>query len=121
MQLVGPTPPAIGSAFGERFLASALAQQLQDPLPYCGIVRSQFARLEQHGISALAKPGEGNKSMTDNQSKRIKRSSGGGVTGKRVEAEKEKSIRAEALTPERRAELELKRAAREVRGRPPSI
>jgi hypothetical protein len=112
---------AAASAFGERFLASALGQELQDPLPSCAIVLSQFARLEQHRISALAKPDEGNRSMTDNQSKLIKRSSGNSVTGKRAKAGKEKSVRAEALTPERRAELELKRAAREVRGRPPSI
>ena len=60
--------------------------------------------------------------MSDNQPKLIKTSSGGGgVTGKRAKAQKEKSVCAEELTPERRAELELKRAARELRGRPPSI
>ena len=59
--------------------------------------------------------------MSDNQSKLIKRSSGGGVTGRRAKARKEKSVRTEELTTERRAELELKRAARELRGRPPSI
>jgi hypothetical protein len=109
------------SAFGERFLASALGQESQEPLPSCAIVRAQFARLEQHRISALAEPDEGTRSMTDNQSKLIKRSSGGGVTGKRAKAGKEKSVRAETLTAERRAELELKRVARGVCGRPPSI
>jgi len=59
--------------------------------------------------------------MSDNQSKLIKRSSAEGVTGKRAKARKEKSVRAEDVTSERRAELGLKRAARERRGRPPSI
>ena len=42
------------SAFARRFLASALAQLSQDPLPFCGTVRSQLARLEQHRATTLA-------------------------------------------------------------------
>jgi len=58
--------------------------------------------------------------MNDKRSQLNKRSSGG-VTRERAKARKGKSVSTEELTPERRAELELKRAARELRRRPPSI
>ena len=59
--------------------------------------------------------------MSDKQPKLIKKASRGGVAGNSAKPRQEKSVSSEELTPERRVELELKRAARELRGRPPSI
>lgn len=59
--------------------------------------------------------------MSDNQPKLIRRALRGAVTGEIEKPLKKKSVRSEELTPEQRAELELKHTARELRGRPPSI
>jgi hypothetical protein len=114
---------AADNRFAERFLASALARFLGDLLPSCTVIRSQLARLEQHGTSKLAQSGsQGNRNMIRNsQSKHTAVPSRRAATSNRAKAPKQTTTRHEELSHERRAELELKWAAREMRGRPPSI
>jgi len=57
----------------------------------------------------------------DNRSKFEPTRSGDAAEAKRIKARKPATTRSEELTPERRAELELKRAAQQMRGRPSSI
>lgn len=109
--------------FAERLLASALAELLGDPLPSCRTVGAELTRLERHRPPAIVQPGkQREKEMArDNQSKLGPPRSGGAADAKRAKARKPATTRPEKLTPERRAELELKRAAQEMRGRPSSI
>jgi hypothetical protein len=110
------------TAFAERLLASALAQLLGDPLPSCGTVGAELTRFEQHSRPAMAQPGKREEEMArSNRSKPEATRSGGAAQAKRKKTRKPASTRPEELTPERRAELELQRAAQQMRGRPPSI
>ena len=107
--------------FAERVLASALAQLLDDPVPYCGGVGAELSRLEQRRPT-MAQPGKREEQMArNNRSKLEPARSAGAAEAKRAKARKPATTRPEELTPDRRAELELKRAAQQMRGRPSSI
>lgn len=107
---------AAQTQFAERILASGLAKLIGDPLPSCAAVRSQLARLEQHasarGVGQMA---------NDNRSAAKPARSGRGAAAKPPEAARPATTVPEELTTERRAALELRRAAQQQRGRPPSI
>lgn len=107
--------------FAERFLASALAELIGDPAPSCTFVLARLARFEQHRPPPARQP--------DNQrEQQIVRDKPSNAQPRRTTARtkppktaKPSSTRREGLSPEQRADLELKRAARQTRGRPPSI
>jgi hypothetical protein len=113
---------AAQTEFAERVLASALAAALGDPLPSCGVVKARLAELERHRQLAASQSGNGERSMADNG-----RSDEGPPRAERREAAKAAkparrvTTKPEALTAEQRTQLALKRAARQMRGRPPSI
>ena len=99
------------SGFTERVLASALAELLGDPVPSCRTVGAELARLEQRR-PAMAQPGKREEEMArNNRSKLEAARSAGAAEAKRTKARKPATTRPEELTPERRAKLELKRAA----------
>lgn len=106
--------------FAQRVLASALAQMIGDPLPACGVVRSQLARFEQHRRPAIAQPDSFKERRLVEQNRPD--SGPGRDAASTKPAKSGKSLtRREELTPERRSVLELRRAAHRLRGRPPSI
>ncbi len=106
--------------FAVRALASALAEPLGDPLPSCGIVRSQLAQFEQHQHLVSAQPAKGGREMArDNRS--TARPDRPDPLAKPAKAAKRPTTQPEELTADERAALELRAAARKVRGRPPSI
>lgn len=109
--------------FAERLLASALAELLGDPLPSCGTVGAELTRFERNRRPAMARPGKQREEemARDNRSKIEPTRSGGAAEAKRAKTRKPATTRPEELTPEQRAELELKRAAQQMRGRPSSI
>ena len=113
--------------FAQRVLASALAQILGDPAPSCARVRAELARLERHHAPAPAPTGkEGDEQMARNKRLTPEGTASGpaadtGNGAKPAKALKSGTTRPEELTVDERAVLELKRAARQMRGRPPSI
>jgi len=109
---------AAQARFAESIAAAALAQFLGDKLPSCAIVRSTLAQFEEHRQAAEHK--EGQMARSDRQ--------GGGPTRHTASAgaDPRKAVRRtstqrEDLSAERRATLELRRAAQQARGKPPSI
>lgn len=108
--------------FVARLVASALAEQLNDPLPSCAAVRAELARLEQHRPAATHADNQGGGRMAgQNQSDEDPARKAATAKPAKAAAAKPATTRREELTPERRAALALKRAAQKERGRPPSI
>jgi hypothetical protein len=108
--------------FDERVLAGALADLLDDLVPSCGAVRAQLALLEKHRRAVPLRPG----TQHPAQMARANRSDGApalAISSPRAQpakSAKPASTRREDLTPERRAGLELRRAAQQVRGKLPA-
>ncbi len=107
---------AADQAFDDRFLASLLAAALRDPMPSCGLVRSALAQLEQHEpITSAPRETRMSSDHRPENAPQPRR------TLQTARSEKPASTRREDLTPDRRAELALKLAAKQQRHRPPSI
>ncbi len=111
--------------FDEHVLASALADLLGDPMPSCDAVRSQLALLEQHRRAAPPHPGnlrEGQMARdTHSDSARSDSTPAQPRSSAVAKPAKPAPAPGEALTAERRADLEIRRAAQQSRGKPPSI
>jgi hypothetical protein len=107
--------------FDERVLAGALADLLDDIVPSCGAVRSQLALLEQHRRAVPPHPG----TQRETQMARANRVDSAPAQlasprGQPAKSAKPASTQRQDPTPERRAGLELRRAAQQVRGEPPA-
>ena len=114
---------AAQARFAERALASALADLLAEPVPDCTVVRSEIARLTQHqrpATSPAANQREGQMARNDRSGSGTAQSSRS-ARAKPAKSAKPASTRREDLTVERRAAIELRRAAQQTRGKPPSI
>lgn len=114
---------AARTEFDERVLASALADLLNDPVPPCAAVRSELVQLERHHGAVALNPGSPREGQMarDNRSDNAPASVSTGPSAKPAKSVKPASPQRENLTPERRADLELRRAAQQTRGKPPSI
>jgi hypothetical protein len=114
---------AAQAQFAERVLASALAAALGDPLPPCAVVKVRLAELERHRrLLAAGRGNRGERQMAEedrsgNPPARSTRS----AAARPAKSAKRATTKPEELTPDRRAALELRRAAQRMRGRPPSI
>lgn len=108
---------AAQARFAEGIAAAALAQLLGDKLPSCAIVRSTLAQFEGHR-HAVKEP-EGPMARDDRQGGGTARhaASAGTTPGK---AAKRTGAKRADLSAERRAALQLRRAAQQTRGNPPS-
>ena len=109
--------------FDEHVLAGALADLLGDPIPSCDAVRSQLALLEQHRRAAPPHPGnlrEGQMAR-DNRSDSAPAQPRSSAVAKPAKSAKPASAPGEDLTAEQRADLALRQAAQQSRGKPPSI
>lgn len=112
----GEAMAAADQTFVDQVLASALAKQLSEPLPSCAAIRRGLALLEQHQ-RVVSIPGE--KQMSDNVSSPKPNPQNRSV--KPVRSKNAGTAQPEELSPEERAKIALKLAAREQRRRPPSI
>jgi hypothetical protein len=108
--------------FDERVLAGALADLLDDIVPSCGAVRSQLALLENHRRAVPPHPGTQREAKMSpaNRSASAPAQAGSSPRAQPAKSAKPASTRREDLTPERRAGLELRRAAQQVRREPPA-
>lgn len=108
---------AADQAFADRFLASVVAAALRDPTPSCGSVRRELAQFERHQPAPSAR-GETHMSSYPHSPQ---------TSEKHVRAAQIPSVkgltetRCEDLTPNQRADLARKLAAKQQRNRPPSI
>ena len=116
LSIDGEEKAAADQKFANDLLASALAKVLGDPVPSCALIRRDLARLERHQRPVSV---QGQTAMSDEASSPKPEPQGRSV--KPVRSKKPASTRPEELSPERRAKIALKLAAREQRRRPPSI
>ena len=103
--------------FARQILASALAASLGNPLPACNVIKAQLAELEQHRPNKQ----EGSSMADKDRSAAPPAHAGRSTAAATAKPRPAATTRPEELAPEQRAALELRRAARETRGRPPSI
>lgn len=109
---------AAQAEFAESIAIAALAQLLGDKLPSCAVVRSMLTQFEHH--QQLAEHREGQMARSDrHDSGTARRTAGGGTMS--AKSAKRTSTKPEELSAERRAELQLRRAAQETRGKSASI
>jgi hypothetical protein len=116
LSIDGEEKAAADQRFADDLLASALANALGDPVPTCALIRRDLARFERHQ-RPVSVQGEAAMSGEDSSPKPEPQ----GRSVKPVRSKKPASTRPEGLSPERRAKIALKLAAREQRRRPPSI
>ncbi len=107
--------------FGDGIIAGALAKLLGDPLPSCAAVRSTLAEFERHRHPVQQR--EGQMARTDHSDATAARRarSDAKPAPNPANTAKRTSTKREDLSAEQRAALELRRAAQEIRGKPPSI
>jgi hypothetical protein len=109
------------SEFAEHIVSGAMAKLLGDPLPACAVVRAQLSRLEQHRLAAAHPGNPGGQRMADKTRAKGRSRPDRSAASAPAKAARPAVTRREEPGPLRRAALALKRAAAELRGRPPSI
>ena len=107
--------------FARQILASALAAALGEPLPPCSLIKAQLTELEQHRPAAATSKQEGSPMADKDRPEAPPARAGRNSAAATAKPRRSVTTTSEELAPERRAELELQRAARQTRGRPPSI
>jgi hypothetical protein len=108
---------AADRTFADRVLASVFAAALHDPAPSCRFVRRELAQFERHQPAPSAR-GE-TRMSSDQRPPKIQEKH---VRVAQVpRAKKLTETQRENLTPNQRADLARKLAAKEQRNRPPSI
>ena len=109
--------------FTERLLAGAFADKFADQTPSCAAVRAAVAEFVRHDLAASpAADRQGGQMARDNPPRRPAPSkTAAAKPAKSAKSGKAASTRREDLTLEERTALEMRRIARETRGKPPSI